>query len=987
MRMNQQIILFTLFVPGLLLAQWLQRNSGTSKSLCSIYFLDAKQGWIVYPDSCLLTKDGGMSWQAVKVTGVNDTPLYDVAFINFGGFKIGMATSNNGQVYSSFDSGTSWTKMSLPSRFSGDSFFGISFIGNDFSDGVHTWIVGTFGKIAYSPNYGSSWTQQDTGDFRLNDVYFVDKDSGWAVGNNGTIRHTSSGGHNASWVRQTSGMFLNLNGVWFFNHQIGWIVGEQGLILKTENGGRDWQPQDSGTNKNLTQVSFSDSSNGVVVGENGVILHTKDGGKIWRNESGIVNTNINLLGVFYVKSNLENCWVVGTDGALLYSQGSVTIKSPNGGESWEGGTRQTITWDSEYLKNVKIELSTNDGQNWQPLPEADGLEAATGSFPWTLPTNVNSERCRIRISGLATKSDVHDSSDRAFTICIPDHTPPTIVADTLITAIKGENIKITSRIFDDSRVDTAKLFFRLAGKRNFNIVGMTREARDNFTATIPWQDEALLRGFQFYIEAKDASCAANDTTLPMDRDPQKFPIFIPVRISNYSQSIFTSVPKDAKYQMLSIPMVFEQGTDDGSIESVLVDDLGPYDPENWRLYRWITEEKKLREYGQGDIGSFAPGVAFWLVSRKATFVIEAGKSVRSDMFSEILLKPGQDGDPKSGWYQIGNPFAFSVSWRDIKAASGIPENIVPFHYNPDKKSYEVVDVLCPWNGYFIKNSSAQTITLKIPPIDTLCPTTQLSYIVAKSTSNMTAWKLQILASCKNVVEDFNFAGVNAFSDFAWDRNDYPEPPPVGDYVSLYFPHLDWQKYPDHYTTDFRPVFQDGQVWDFVVETNIVNAKVEIAFCGVESVPNEFGVYLLDGKLKISQNLRHDPGYSFPTANGTLKKQLRLAIGKSVFFQRHNLQITSIPLDYELSQNFPNPFNPATAIRFGLPVPSMVTLKIYTTLGEEVAVLLDNELKGAGYHVQTWNGVNKHGQEVHSGIYFYRLKAGAFSDSKKMLLIK
>jgi hypothetical protein len=87
-------------------------------------------------------------------------------------------------------------------------------------------------------------------------------------------------------------------------------------------------------------------------------------------------------------------------------------------------------------------------------------------------------------------------------------------------------------------------------------------------------------------------------------------------------------------------------------------------------------------------------------------------------------------------------------------------------------------------------------------------------------------------------------------------------------------------------------------------------------------------------------------------------------------------------DYELSQNYPNPFNPVTKINFSIPVDSRVTLKIYDTAGKEIAVLMNNESKKAGYFTTEFNGEN-----FASGIYFYTIKANDFVQTKKMILIK
>ena len=90
---------------------------------------------------------------------------------------------------------------------------------------------------------------------------------------------------------------------------------------------------------------------------------------------------------------------------------------------------------------------------------------------------------------------------------------------------------------------------------------------------------------------------------------------------------------------------------------------------------------------------------------------------------------------------------------------------------------------------------------------------------------------------------------------------------------------------------------------------------------------------------------------------------------------------AIPVDYALAQNYPNPFNPVTTIRYALPKSSKVTLMIYNLMGQEVARLVDGK-QSAGNHNVTWNASN-----ISSGIYFYRLRAGDFVQTRKMVLLK
>lgn len=94
----------------------------------------------------------------------------------------------------------------------------------------------------------------------------------------------------------------------------------------------------------------------------------------------------------------------------------------------------------------------------------------------------------------------------------------------------------------------------------------------------------------------------------------------------------------------------------------------------------------------------------------------------------------------------------------------------------------------------------------------------------------------------------------------------------------------------------------------------------------------------------------------------------------------------VPNTFFLSQNFPNPFNPSTIIRFGLPAAEKVTIKVYDVLGREVKTLINEELR-PGYHQVEWDGTNNYGARVSSGIYIYRMVAGKFVKTMKMMMLK
>ena len=95
---------------------------------------------------------------------------------------------------------------------------------------------------------------------------------------------------------------------------------------------------------------------------------------------------------------------------------------------------------------------------------------------------------------------------------------------------------------------------------------------------------------------------------------------------------------------------------------------------------------------------------------------------------------------------------------------------------------------------------------------------------------------------------------------------------------------------------------------------------------------------------------------------------------------------ALPTEFHLAQNYPNPFNPSTVIEYSVPTASHVTVSIYNALGRLVETLAD-ESKSAGTYTVIWNGTDSNGRSAASGVYFYRVSADEFTESKKMLLLK
>ncbi len=103
----------------------------------------------------------------------------------------------------------------------------------------------------------------------------------------------------------------------------------------------------------------------------------------------------------------------------------------------------------------------------------------------------------------------------------------------------------------------------------------------------------------------------------------------------------------------------------------------------------------------------------------------------------------------------------------------------------------------------------------------------------------------------------------------------------------------------------------------------------------------------------------------------------------IIFEDNNLpQVTNnIPTEYSLSQNYPNPFNPSTLIKYSIPNGGLVKIKVYDIGGKEVSVLV-NEIMNPGSY-----SIDFDGSKLSSGVYYYRIEAEKFIETKKMLLLK
>jgi len=148
--------------------------------------------------------------------------------------------------------------------------------------------------------------------------------------------------------------------------------------------------------------------------------------------------------------------------------------------------------------------------------------------------------------------------------------------------------------------------------------------------------------------------------------------------------------------------------------------------------------------------------------------------------------------------------------------------------------------------------------------------------------------------------------------------------------------------------------------------------------GSNTIPMSVGPRTASGK-----HMTNVAGFLESFNNGELTEGCSLAKSGAT----EDNKITQVlPDDYVLDQNYPNPFNPTTQIRFGIPKAGNVTLKIYNSVGQLVKTLVDGNIS-EGYYQVTWNATDNSGNKLSSGVYFYRITSGTFTQVNKMMLLK
>ena len=645
----------------------------------------------------------------------------------------------------------------------------------------------------------------------------------------------------------------------------------------------------------------------------------------------------------------------------------------------DGGANQGAIWILFLNANGTVKrhqkISTLEGGFRGALDENDGFGTAVASLG-----DINNNGVTDLAVGATGDDDggTDDGTDRGavWVVLQALNTMPQVSNVTLDPSSPKEDqgITVSAIITDNIRVRNATLNLRRGGDMLFFAVDMEQsdEAVDLYEILLP-PFFATDRGIEYFITATDDAGATT-------RVPTSEISSISIRVGEddgvgVRKNTAQPFGNEANaYRLISVPL----DLDDKHLEEVFGDDLGAYDDTRWRFYEWRAAEQMAHEFPVLDTSRVDPGDAFFAIVKDGGKFIDSGKgtSVPTDVPFKIRLEPG--------WNFFGNPFTFSIPLDRIQLARGQPLNTLWTLGEQGWQSPGSTEAIEPFEGYGVFSEQADVLEITPGvPVENQSAAARNNEVVGKQS---TAWSIRIRAHSRLAYDLENYAAVTANAATAWDLMDQPEPPPIGDYVSVYFPHPEWKKILSRFSTDARPVPRSGAVWPVEVITARRDA-VHLTFEGLAEVPPEFEVWLVDERLGITQDLRQTASYTVIGGGVEDPRPLTLAVGRPGFLAGEVAAAEAIPKRFELFPNFPNPFNPATTIRYGLPEASEVSLIVYDVLGRRVAVLARYEEQTAGYHAVIWDGRDAAGRQVASGVYFARMRAGHFVQTQRMILVK
>ena len=428
-----------------------------------------------------------------------------------------------------------------------------------------------------------------------------------------------------------------------------------------------------------------------------------------------------------------------------------------------------------------------------------------------------------------------------------------------------------------------------------------------------------------------------------------------------TSTLSQGTPSEYAYRMLSIPLNLSNKTPSYVLETQT--GLGVYDNTRWRFYRWTATDAGQEYPDFKDESAIEPGRAFMLILKNPTQIKTGpGTLVRAEDFNTAGISI------KSGYNAIGNPFNFDIPISDC---SLVPAGMAATYWefvgaggtNGGWKS--APSRIKAWEGIILVTNQPGTLRFTLPSGPSILPAPM---VMNGGATDESGWRVRIRATRldNGVQDEENVIGAASSATDGVDAQDLFEPPLFGSKsISVQFSTGDVPL-----THDLRKLGEEGYVWEMKVKTTDQRTPVRMRIEGPRDAPGKF--FLVDEDLRTSTMLEGDKEFSFSSGGGT--RSYRLIVGSESFARANNGGISLIPQTSALLQNFPNPFNPSTEVRFDVARRSHIRISAYNPLGQEVERIVDEECE-SGYYVRTWQ------PRLASGVYLLRFEAHPFEGEK------
>ena len=526
--------------------------------------------------------------------------------------------------------------------------------------------------------------------------------------------------------------------------------------------------------------------------------------------------------------------------------------------------------------------------------------------------------------------------------------PPAVnafIADTIYR--NGMPIRVQGILTDINGIASADLHLQLGGSQEPIIIPMTALNDSIYEVSIA-DSLVTIKNFRAFIRGDDnmAYTGESDRLTPSVKYGENE---LTTMIDN---SIYPDGIPSERWRMLSFP-----GSQDNP-------SIAKPKQEGHVFYVWDLDDST---WVVPD--SIYTGQAYWF-----KHIYENPVPFSSDSGMAIPLEP-YTIELKTGWNMVGSPFAFPVE------VSADPNEVSALYFFGDSTNRDGWSLqeyrMDPWAGYAVYTElDSATIELLPFPIEN-----------QENSTNRIAgegWTIALSAESERYIDKSMVIGRHRNAKDVKDGMDIPLLPSVSKGLSVAL-SLDNDTRFDH-SSDIRSTDEQNGVWSLSVYSSSDPGPVEFSAVANGLIPPEISVAVLDIQTrKIYQDVLVNPF----TIDDRLKLgyELKFVAGDPAYVESMLLEILSqIPSEIALGQNYPNPFNPITSLDYLLPRRSDVSIRVYNMLGQEIITLLRQEQPYGKYSV-SWNGLDKYGKKVASGVYFTELKSRNIRRVTKMLLLK